>query len=378
VSRPWLAFLAVAACGGSGASSPDPFAASVEVPTQMPARAFAVLDDRAPRIALLFPPGATVGVLDADGGRLDPAVAAVGASPIAMAALDADGDGRRAVVTASVGDSSLALLAPGENGLVLRATATLPLAPKHVCAADLDGDGRDEAVVTVGRLGEATAVEPWRAAGGVLEPAGSRWPIDAVFATAAGDLDADGDVDVVAVRTSAGGIAWASNDGAGRLDEVARVSVCAAPRAAVVVAGAGAGSDTGDIAGAGSDTGETAGAISRIAVACDDGLALVTGADVDRLPVDGNVYDVAAGDFDRDGRTDLAAADLTADAVAVLRGLDGGGWSRPSMNPVGADPIAIAAADLGGDLDLDLVVLAFGGRTIDLLENVLAQQGSSP
>jgi len=150
------------------------------------------------------------------------------------------------------------------------------------------------------------------------------------------------------VLPSAGAIAWAVVDGADGLREAGRRVLCDAPRAVAMVG-------------------------SRIAVACRDGLAVAgIGGDtpIERIPINGNPYDVVAGDLDGDGRTDLAAVDQANDSVVVTAGLAGDRWSRPIVHPVGGDPVALVAADLGGDGDLDLVVSAFETRTIDVLENL--------
>ena len=333
-----------------GVDRPDPFAPSVAWPTGLPARALAVVDGASSDVALAFQLDNRVGLLDVADGDLLPTAAQVGVSPIAICALDVDGDGSLELATANAGDATLCLLGRADTGLAHLATAELALRPKHVCSADLDQDGRDEAIVTVGLQGEADqGIEVWRHGAAGLELVGPRWTVEDAFAATTGDVDGDGDLDVIAVLTAVDEVAWATNDGRGHLSEAGRASVCTAPRAAAMA-------DDG------------------IAVACRDGLALVHGDVVSRVPVEGNLYDLAAGDFDSDGRTDLAAVDLTHDSVLVFFARADGGWSPPTKHPVGGDPVALAAADLGGDDDLDLVVSAFATRTVDVLENRLVRQ----
>lgn len=349
-----LVALAVAApgCGEADTVLASPFAPSVSWPTGLPARALAVLDAPSGKVALAFQLQDEVGVLDASVGDLNPAAARVGAGPMAIAALDADGNGTRDLVTANASDGTLSLIGQTASGLEVLATATLPAPPKHVCGTDLDGDGRQELIVTVGLDGGAeSSIAVWRAADAALVPAGTDWPVAGAFAAATGDVDDDGDLDVIAVLQQSDEIAWATNDGAGVLTPDGRADVCRAPRAVAMVSG-------------------------RIAVACRDGLALVrvsrdaaSADEVTRVPYDGNAYDLAAGDFDGDGHDDLAAVDLDHDAVALWRGRADGDLDPPTLHPVGADPVALVAADLGGDGDLDLVVAAYATRTVDVLEN---------
>jgi uncharacterized repeat protein (TIGR01451 family) len=103
------------------------------------------------------------------------------------------------------------------------------------------------------------------------------------------------------------------------------------------------------------------------------------------LPVDGGtyagVYGVASGDFDGDGRLDLAAtgAGLVAggdqavehDFVAVLQGNGDGTFQAPVIVDLGprdtAQPGGIAAADLDGDGRLDLAFVTQRTRQIGVL-----------
>ncbi|HKA07671.1 MAG TPA: VCBS repeat-containing protein, partial [Gemmataceae bacterium] len=58
---------------------------------------------------------------------------------------------------------------------------------------------------------------------------------------------------------------------------------------------------------------------------------------------------VAVGDFNRDGRLDVATANKGTRDVSVLLG-NGNGTFKASMNfPIGREPNAILAGDLNGD-----------------------------
>ncbi|HZN93396.1 MAG TPA: FG-GAP-like repeat-containing protein, partial [Myxococcales bacterium] len=78
--------------------------------------------------------------------------------------------------------------------------------------------------------------------------------------------------------------------------------------------------------------------------------------------------DVAAADFNRDGRLDVALASTGADQVAVLPGLGDGTFGAALTSPGGPTPGALAAADLDGDGRMDLVTAsAAGGPIVSVL-----------
>ena len=83
---------------------------------------------------------------------------------------------------------------------------------------------------------------------------------------------------------------------------------------------------------------------------------------------------VTTGDFDGDGRPDLAIAYADATAVSVWLGTGGGDFSEVAGSPFATggitpsfSPAAITAADLNGDTRPDLWVVGSGGLSV--LEN---------
>ena len=61
-------------------------------------------------------------------------------------------------------------------------------------------------------------------------------------------------------------------------------------------------------------------------------------------------------DFNKDGNQDVAVAEQTSvDRIAILLGNGSGGFSAPTRFDMGRDPVFIAAGDLNGDTNPDLV-----------------------
>ncbi len=89
------------------------------------------------------------------------------------------------------------------------------------------------------------------------------------------------------------------------------------------------------------------------------------------LAVTTNVVDIVAGEFDQDGNADVAVIGGPNPnyTVGVLFGNGNGGFSGSASFTVGGDPRDIAAADFNGDGRTDIVVADFAGRTASILPN---------
>ncbi len=88
--------------------------------------------------------------------------------------------------------------------------------------------------------------------------------------------------------------------------------------------------------------------------------------------VEGTLLALAAGDLDRDGRSDLVTADADGDTVAVLFGNgDGTFLQPPSLFSLedSASPRAILMADVDGNGTSDVVVAAEVSNTVAVLLN---------
>src|SRR5207249_11731945 len=74
------------------------------------------------------------------------------------------------------------------------------------------------------------------------------------------------------------------------------------------------------------------------------------------LAVGGGPYATVVGDFDGNGKPDLAVANSASDTVSVLLGNGDGTFQVAPAFFAGTNPSSVAAGDFNGDGNLDLVV----------------------
>ena len=78
---------------------------------------------------------------------------------------------------------------------------------------------------------------------------------------------------------------------------------------------------------------------------------------------------LAAGDWDKDGDVDLAAANFGSSSVGILKNDGTGSFSQSGSVAMQIAATAMAAGDWDGDGDLDLAVANFGANQVAILEN---------
>jgi uncharacterized protein (TIGR03437 family) len=265
-----------------------------------------------------------------------------------------------------------ALLCPvesfGQNPLFTPDTGS-PFAtgniPVSVVVADFNGDGfADLAIaglppsVTVllgNGLGGFTPAAAFTASIGVL-------PTDEPMSLAVGDFNNDGRPDLVVTQPLGNQVTVLINSGgSGFLPGVA-FPVGSDPKFIAVADFNGDGFQ--DLAV--SDSGG-----SSITILLGNGLGGFTAATGSPFAVGTSPQGVAVGDFNGDGNSDLAVANLGSNTVTVLLGNGMGGFTAATGSPfaAGASPFGIATADLNGDGHLDLAIADFGGTVTVLLGN---------
>jgi hypothetical protein len=290
-------------------------------------------------------------------------------------AADVDGDGDLDLMSASLDLMSASLddeIAWYENDGAADPTFTrivIPTAlndPRSVFAGDVDGDGDlDLMSASVGNQGitwhenETIHRSAVYAAQQVISTAA-----DGAQSVHAGDVDGDGDLDLMSASGLDDEIAWYENDGAAD-PSFTRIVVSTEADGAVSVHAADVDAD-GDL-----DLMSASSSDDEIAWYENDGAAdpsftrIVISTEAD------GAVSVYAGDVDGDGDLDLISASRNGNEIAWYEN-DGAAdptFTRIVISTAADFPVSVYAADVDGDGDLDLMSASFVDDTIAWYEN---------
>jgi len=121
---------------------------------------------------------------------------------------------------------------------------------------------------------------------------------------------------------------------------------------------------------------------SGLAVSLGNGDGTFTQGSVSPIPLGSLLSSIVTGDFNGDGKLDLAVTDSAGNAVIILLGNGDGTFGLPTTIPVGTAPESIITADFNNDGKLDLAVVNNGDGTVTLLlgngDGTFTQASGSP
>jgi serine/threonine protein kinase len=319
-------------------------------------------------------------VLDAAASEPGPArLVPVGDLPVALVAADLNGDGVDDIAVALFRPGGIAILpGDGAGGLGAPAKVRLPGPPRTVVATDLDGDDAVDlaAASDTGRLW----VLPNRGGGRFDAPAG-----DAELKTASGvtallaaDVDDDRAPDLIGLGAEQGDLfSWHRNAGKGRFEPARKVPGPPLGLSCVAVDLRRNGGfnlvGTGWKAASPEGKERLSGEVWIVRGGDGGSLQPVQVQDV-AFPAE----NIAAADIDGDGDPDLVVSG-GANSVLVLRNDRGERFVRWGELTVGEAPTGVALLDHDGDRRMDLAAAGSASNDVTVwfdLPGVLARQES--
>jgi hypothetical protein len=291
-----------------------------------------------------------------------------GSFPSGIAAADLDGDGDQDLVVSNQVSDDVTILRNNGTGR-FREPASSPVpagdTPVAVVAADLDGDtDKDLAVVDLLTPGNVTILRN-NGSGKFTQPASS--PESAgndPVSIAAADLNGDGDRDLAVANQQSFNVTILRNTGSGDFTEPA-----SSPESAGTFP---QGIDTGNLDGVGRpDLAVANQGSDDVTILLNIGSHDFTQPVTSPEMVGDRPFTLAAADFDGDGFGDLAVPNHDIDNVTILHNGGSGDFAEVGTSPEGAGdaPAAVAAGDLDGDTDPDLAVANNGDSTVTILRN---------
>lgn len=280
-------------------------------------------------------------------------------TPYDFVVADVDGDQRPDVWVGGANSGSVRLHGNGDSTFVSTPAPTLP----HVfCLADFNGDGRLDSMTRTA-TGYDVALGDGAGNFGTLMSVVANTGINVRLR--AGDLDGDGDQDVLASANTVGQLLLLRNDGTAQFTaEPANLpGGFAAWRIALA-----------DVDGDGDLDVLTEAAFGGVAVFANDGTGHFS-----NTPLFSNAYafHIAAGDVDGDGHPDLVINDFRQNAPELWLYHGDGAGAFPTSESfefgVGASSFALADVNLDGGLDV-VGIAGVAGYPIFVLHN---QQASA-
>jgi uncharacterized protein YjdB len=296
---------------------------------------------------------------DGAGGYTSASDVSVGDYPRSMAIGDFNGDGKQDFATANGYDNNVSVRLGTGNGAFTSATdVTVGAQPLSIAIGDFNGDGFQD-FATANSLDDNVSIRLGDGSGG-FTPSFDVTVGDYPNSIVIGDFDDDGVEDLAVVN---------QND-----DDVSIRIGYSGSGAFTVPAGSPPDVNTGDVPRSitiGDFNGNGRQDLAIVNVADDNvsirlgdglgGFTFYSDVSVGDIP-----QQIAIGDFNGDGMQDLAIVNRGDDNVSILLGSGSGGFTSASNISVGNEPLSIAIGDFNSDGKQDLATANLSGDNVSV------------
>jgi hypothetical protein len=282
----------------------------------------------------------------------------VGSGPRSLVVGDFNGDGRQDLAVANSGSNNVSILrGNGDGTFQTTLNNAVGTGPESVAVGDFNGDGKQD--LAVANLGSASVSVLLGAGDGTFSAAVNHGAGTSPASVAVGDFNGDGRPDLAVANNGSANVSLLSGNGNGTFKAAVNYGAGTTPRS--VAAGDFDADGKQDLAVANQGSNDVSVLIN------DASLTACTFRPAVNYPAGTGPSSVAGGDFDRDGKQDLAVANSTSGNVSILLN-NGNGTFKPAVNyPAGTGPSSIAVGDFDRDGKLDLGVANAGSNNVSIL-----------
>ncbi len=298
-----------------------------------------------------------------DGSTMSPPINdSVGNYPLGVAVGDFNGDGKLDMAVANSGSNSVSILLGTGTGTFGPATNYgVGSSPYGVTVGDFNGDGNLDVAVT-DYSGNAVSVLLGTGTG--TFGAATNYPVGFFpFGIAVGDFNGDGKLDLAVTNLDSDSLSILLGTGTGTFGTATNYGVGHQPSGIVV--GDFNGDGKLDVAVANQQGGVgNNGSVSVLLGNGDGTFGTTTNYSAGSAP-----NSITAGDFNGDGNLDLAVTSSTGNnnVVSVILGSGTGTFGAATQYPGGNTPLFITTGDFNGDGKLDVALANQNGNSVSIL-----------